>query len=128
MYILLAIVILIVLAFVILSIRSNRAKLKNQQSAERFVGIIFAEQSYRPAVKASWSYGLPSFSLCFETTEEKNHAEANGLCNAFIKNIQELCGDIHPRGELFDANLAVSVFSKSDEERWVKEASSIRKD
>jgi hypothetical protein len=128
MYVLLALVVFIILVFIFLSIRSSREKERYQMSVDSFVVEIFSGEDYRPEVIAGWTYGVPSFTLRFENDADKIRAEKSGLTKQFLESVQQLCCDIKPRGEKFDANLAVAIFSKNDEERWVKEASLINSD
>jgi hypothetical protein len=117
---------LLIIGFSVLVIRANRERQKNQDTVENYVTEIFSKQSYRPEVIASTTYGIPSFTLKFKTDDEKEHAASNGLTDMFIKKIQKLCGHLRPRGEEFDAEYAVSIFSIEEEEQWAKKAAIYR--
>ena len=124
----LVIVALLIIGFLVLFVRANRERQKNQDAVESYVTEIFSKQSYRPEVTARTIYGIPAFALKFKTDNEKEHAISNGLTALFVKKIQKLCGHLRPRGEEFDAELAVSIFSVEDEARWAKEAAAYNKE
>ena len=52
---------LIVLGLLYLFIKARRELSIYQEKVEGFVNQIFSSQTYRPEVKAQWSYGIPAF-------------------------------------------------------------------
>ena len=116
----------VVLGLTILIVRSKHERQKQQDTVESFVANIFSEQTYRPEVSAGFTYGTPSFTLKFKTDEEKQHAITNGLTKQFLNNIQELYSHLRSREEAFNAELAVTVYSAEDEQRWAKEGAAYR--
>jgi hypothetical protein len=126
MYIFLVIAVVVILGFVILISRSNRVRKVQQATVESYVSEIFSAQLCRPDVKAGFTYGIPSFSLKFKTDKEKEHAISNGLTKQFLTQVQGLCGHMTLRGEEFEAEQAVSIYSVEDEKRWSEQAAKYR--
>jgi hypothetical protein len=120
------VIVLIIIGIAILFISARCDRLKNQKAVDSYVDSIFSGQMYRPDVTAGTTYGIPSFTLKFKTDKEKQHAVSNGLTEQFINNVQELCSHLHPRGEVFDAEQAVTIYSKEDEKCWAEEAAAYR--
>jgi len=117
-------VIVALVGITIVVFQTKRERKNQKNAAEQYVVSIFSEQSYRPEITTGSSYGIPTFSLKFKTDEEKQHAITNGLTDQFLRKIQDLCGHLRPRGEKFEANLAVHFYSVEDEKRWVQRAAS----
>ena len=112
---------------VVISAARARRRLKSYQAAaDGYIQTIFADQSFLPEAKVEFVYGIPAFALRFRTDEEKNRAASAGLTRRFVENIQQLCGHLKPRGEDFNAERAVAVFSQEDEQRWKEQAASFR--
>ena len=116
----------VVVSLAILIVRSKLQRRKQQVTVESYVTNIFSSQTYRPEVSSGFTYGIPSFILKFKTDEEKQHAISNGLTDKFLKNIQDLCAEIRPRGEAFESAQAVAIFSLEDEKRWAQGATVYR--
>ncbi len=112
--ILLSIVSFCIIGFLYLGKKSNNELDEYQSKAESFVNSIFENETYKPEVKTERAYGIPYFSLSFSDSENKNHAQSNGLISLFCERIEELCEDIKPRGERFDATMAVNIISEED--------------
>ena len=110
----------IIITFIFLFISARRKRKNYQNSVESFAKGIFQGQSYVPEVTANFAYGIPCFTLKFDTDKDKEHAISKELTAQFIDKVQDLCGHLRPRGELFDAKRAVSVFSKEDQVRWAE--------
>ena len=130
MYILIAIVTAIVLfvgCFALIFARSKHERRKQQEIVESYVIDIFSTQSYRPEVRARYIYGIPSFTLKFRFDDEKQHAISHGLTEQFVRKVQELCRNVKPRNEEFNAEGAIAIYSEEDERRWAAEASLYRK-
>lgn len=111
MYIFLAIVTVVILGFIMLISRSNREREIQQATVESYVSEIFSMQSCRPDVKVGFTYGIPFFSLKFQTDKEKEYAISNGQTEQFLAKVQGLCGHLKPRGEVFRAEQAVTIYS-----------------
>ena len=116
----------VLVGLTILFVRSKHERRKQQDVVESYVADIFASQTYRPEVSAGFTYGIPSYTLKFKSDKEKEHAINNGLTGQFVNKIQKLCGDLRPRGEAFDAERAVVIYSLEDEKRWAQEAAAYR--
>lgn len=78
------------------------------------VAEIFAEFSYLPGVREERCYGIPSFLLIFHDKEEMNDAISRGLIAEFTAFIQKKHDHLTPRGQPFDAELAVGVRTLKD--------------
>lgn len=115
----------LVVVFFVFSMINGKRELSNyQKEIEIYRDLIFGSESYKPEVKVKRVYGILAFELCFLTDKEKYHAKDLGLTDRFIGKVQELCNNLEVHGEKFDAELAVTAFSKDDELRWERDASS----
>src|SRR5690606_38805986 len=117
---------IVLFGLTILVVRARRERRRLQETIESYVASIFSAQSYRPDVSAGFTYGIPSFSLKFKTDKDKKHAISSGLTEQFVRSIQELYGHLRPRGEAFDADRAVSIYSAEDEKCWSQEGAACR--
>lgn len=126
MYVLLSVLVLVVIVFKYLAMKSSQELADYQSEVEGNVDSIFTSEDYKPEIKAERVYGIPSFVLLFTTDKEKNHAIDNGLTILFLEQVQKLCSELKPRGEKYDAKRAVAIYSKEDESRWAQEAKILR--
>jgi len=117
---------LVVGCIAVIFARSKHKRKTQQKVVEGYVTDIFSRQSYRPEVRAGYTYGIPSFTLRFRSDDEKEHAIANGLTEQFVRKVQALCGNLQARNEAFDAERAVAIYSAEDEQRWAEKASAYR--
>jgi hypothetical protein len=113
---------IIIIGLITLFARSRRKRQRYQDAVDSYVNAIFSKQAYRPEVIAGFTYGIPSFTLKFDTDKEKQNAISNQLTNQFLSDVQALCGHLRPRGQVFNAERAVAIYSKEDEKRWAQEA------
>lgn len=112
------------IAFWVLSlfVRARKRQARYQDAIDRFVDFAFRDQTYRPEAMARSAYGIPAFALRFETDAQKEHAISSGLTEQVLSKVQELCGNLRPRGEAFSAAKAVAIYSADDDARWKRKA------
>lgn len=126
MFTILVVASIVIIGLIALFVRTNLERQRYQDAVEQYMNAIFSTQDYRPIVIAGFTYGIPSFTLKFNTDKEKEHAISNGLTEQFLKKVQEKCGHLRPRGEAFEAERAVAIYSTEDENRWAEQAAAFR--